>query len=183
MQRKAARFIKNCRSREQGTVTKLLADLKWDTLQVRREKARLLMFYKATHGQVDIPLPDTLIPLSVRNTRQYHPKKFYAMVSNTKSYKGTFLPSTVAMWNSLPPSVLDKPNIPQSIDKLQTIFIRPSSLDHSYQVSFVFLYEFRLICKFNFALHFFSLPLLLKSFIALAPMYPRYGYRLCGLWK
>ena len=49
------------------------------------------------------------------------------------------------------------------------------------KVSFVFLYEFRLICKFNFALHFFSLPLLLKSFIAVAPMYPRYGYRLCGL--
>ena len=113
VQRKAARFIKNCWSREQGTVTKLLADLKWDTLQVRREKARLLMFYKATHGLVDIPLPDTLIPLSVRNTRQYHPKKFYPMVSNTKSYKGTFFPSTVAMWNSLPPNVLDKPNISQ----------------------------------------------------------------------
>ena len=63
VQRKAARFIKNCWSREQGTVTELLADLKWDTLQVRREKARLLMFYKATHGLVDIPLPDTLIPL------------------------------------------------------------------------------------------------------------------------
>ena len=91
----------------------LLADLKWDTLQVRREKARLLMFYKATHGLVDIPLPDTLIPLSVRNTRQYHPKKFYSMVSNTKSYKGTFFPSTVAMWNSLPPNILDKPNISQ----------------------------------------------------------------------
>ena len=90
VQRKAARFIKNCWSREQGTVTKLLADLKWDTLQVRREKGRLLMFYKATHGLVDIPLPDTLIPLSVRNTRQYHPKKFYPVVPNTKSYKGTF---------------------------------------------------------------------------------------------
>ena len=71
------------------------------------------MFYKATHGLVDIPLPDTLIPLSVRNTRQYHPKKFYSMVSNTKSYKGTFFPSTVAMWNSLPPNILDKPNISQ----------------------------------------------------------------------
>ena len=69
VQRKVARFIKNCWSREQGTFTKLLADLKWDTLQVRREISRLLMFYKATHGLVDIPLPDTLIPLSVRNTR------------------------------------------------------------------------------------------------------------------
>ena len=75
VQRKAARFIKNCWSREQGTVTKLLVDLKWDTLQVRREKARLLMFYKATHGQADIPLPDTLIPLSVRNTRPVPPKE------------------------------------------------------------------------------------------------------------
>ena len=40
-------------------------------------------------------------------------------------------------------------------------------MSRPFLLAFVSLYEFRLICKFNFAL-FFSLPLLLQSFIALA---------------
>ena len=41
----------------------MLSDQKWDSLQTRRGKARLVMFYRATHGLVDIPLPKDLLPL------------------------------------------------------------------------------------------------------------------------
>ena len=44
-------------------MTNLLSDLKWDSLQERREKARLTMFYRATHGLMDIPLPEDLSPM------------------------------------------------------------------------------------------------------------------------
>ena len=57
-------------------MTSLLADLKWDSLQVRREKARFTMFYRATHGLMGIPLPEDLSPVVLKNTRNYHPKKF-----------------------------------------------------------------------------------------------------------
>ena len=67
----------------------IVSDLKWDSLPERREKARLTMFYRATHGLM-------------KNTRNYHPKKFRLLACNTNCYMGTFPPSTVKLWNSLP---------------------------------------------------------------------------------
>ena len=69
VQRKAARFVKNCWDKERGTVTHLLKKLNWGTLQARRQKARLIMFYKAIHNLVDLPLPNHLIPLPSKITR------------------------------------------------------------------------------------------------------------------
>ena len=93
-------------------MTNLLFDLlKCDSLQVRREKARLTMFYRATNGLMDIPLPDDLSPMVLKNTRNYHPKKFRPVACNTNYYMGTFPPSIVKLWNSLPSNVLDQPNI------------------------------------------------------------------------
>ena len=91
-------------------MTNLLFDLlKCDLLQVRREKAT--MFYRATNGLMDIPLPDDLSPMVLKNTRNYHPKKFRPVACNTNYYMGTFSPSIVKLWNSLPSNVLDQPNI------------------------------------------------------------------------
>ena len=99
VQRKAARFVKNCWDKERGTVTHLLKELNWGTLQARRQKARLIMFYKAIHNLVDLPLPNHLIPLPAKTTRQYHTKRYYVLNANTNSYKRTFFPGTVQMWN------------------------------------------------------------------------------------
>ena len=46
VQRQAARFCKSNYSRELGTVTKLLEELEWDTLQSRRKQQKLCMLYK-----------------------------------------------------------------------------------------------------------------------------------------
>ena len=113
VQKKAARFVTNCWLREEGVMTNLLTNLKWDSLKTRRsrEKARLTMLYKATHGMVDIQLPEDLSPMLSTNTRHYHPLKYRPMTCNTNYYKGTFFPSTVKLWNSLPATILDQPNI------------------------------------------------------------------------
>ncbi|KAK2568354.1 RNA-directed DNA polymerase from mobile element jockey [Acropora cervicornis] len=95
VQRKAARFVKNCWIREEGVMTNMLSDLKWDSLQTRREKARLVMFYRVTHGLVDIPLPKDLLPMPCMITRNFHPKKCRPLACNTNYYMGTFFPSTV----------------------------------------------------------------------------------------
>ena len=83
VQRKAARFVKNCWIREEGVMTNMLSDLKWDSLQTRREKARLVMLYRVTHGLVDIPLPKDLLPMPCKNTRNFHPKKYRPLACNT----------------------------------------------------------------------------------------------------
>ncbi|KAJ8036585.1 hypothetical protein HOLleu_20604 [Holothuria leucospilota] len=57
VQRRAARFIFNNYSR-QSSVSEMLKDLKWDSLETRRFRARLVVMYKETHG---------LLPSNVRN--------------------------------------------------------------------------------------------------------------------
>ena len=44
LQKKAARFVANEHSREVGSMTKLLTDLKWSSLEARRAVARLTLF-------------------------------------------------------------------------------------------------------------------------------------------
>ena len=58
VQRKAARFVKNCYTREPGTVTNLLNELHWIPLKVRRTITRLTLFHKAIHGDGGLAFPD-----------------------------------------------------------------------------------------------------------------------------
>ena len=56
IQRQAARFCTNNYSREPGSVTKLLQELGWQTLQMRRKSKRITTLYKMEHNIIDIPL-------------------------------------------------------------------------------------------------------------------------------
>ena len=56
IQRQAARFCKNNYSGEPGSVTTLLQELGWETLQTRRKYKRITTLYKMEHNIVDIPL-------------------------------------------------------------------------------------------------------------------------------
>ena len=122
VQRKPVRFVKNCWIREEGVITNMLSDLKWDSLQTRREKARLVMFYRVTHGLVDIPLPKDLLPMPCKITKNFHPKKYRPPACNTNYYMGTFSPSTVNIWNTLPVATLDQPNIAKFKDELDHFY-------------------------------------------------------------
>ena len=56
VQRRAARYVFNGYStRTPGCVTKMLDDLEWDPLEVRRRHNRLSMLYRMQHNLVDIP--------------------------------------------------------------------------------------------------------------------------------
>ena len=64
VQRRAARFVKNTlyrRSENPTSVTAMVEELGWDSLQNRRLHSRLTMFYRVTKGLVEIP-------------PQYHPE-------------------------------------------------------------------------------------------------------------
>ena len=69
VQRQAARFCTHNYSREPGTVTQLLKDLQWDTLQTRRNIKRLSIIYKMEHNIIDIPL-DHYIQYNTRSSRK-----------------------------------------------------------------------------------------------------------------
>ena len=105
IQRRAARFVTGIYSREPGTVTKIMDDLEWPTLQQRRKVSRLGLLYKTINNEVAIDLPE-YIQRHARNTRQTHDQTFLQVRSRTKVHQNSFFPRTIKEWNDLPPDIL-----------------------------------------------------------------------------
>jgi hypothetical protein len=62
IQRRGTRIItKDYKSREEGCMTKMLNELNLPTLQSRRQKQRLIFFYKVVEGQVPAMPPDLFV--------------------------------------------------------------------------------------------------------------------------
>ena len=61
VQKHAARFVTRNYSYETGRMTGILEELKWETLQKRRNDNRLILLYKGLKGKARIPTDD-LIP-------------------------------------------------------------------------------------------------------------------------
>ena len=61
VQQRAARFVSN-EYRRTSSVTEMISTLGWDTLQKRRDLARLSMMYRIVHHLVDIPVEPYLTP-------------------------------------------------------------------------------------------------------------------------
>ncbi len=108
-QRQAARFCKNNYSREPGTVTQLLKDLQWDTLQSRRKTQRLSILYKMEHNLIDIPL-DQYIKRNTRCSRK-HNKQLVQIRHSTNIFGNSFFPVTIKEWNSLPPNIVSSTSL------------------------------------------------------------------------
>ena len=99
VQRRAARFVKSDYSRT-SSVTAMRQDLGWDTLQQRRDQARLSMMYRITHQQVDIPAERYLTPLD--NRTRGHNTRFMQIPTSFSGYHQSFFPGTIVLWNRLP---------------------------------------------------------------------------------
>ena len=74
VQRRAARYVTN-RFHNTSSVSDLLQDLNWPTLQQRRLRTRLIFFYKIIHNLVAIYPTDLLHPQDSR-TRHSNPHGF-----------------------------------------------------------------------------------------------------------
>ena len=109
-QRRAARFVLNDYSYN-SSVTNMLSRLQWDSLELRRKKSRLCMFYKSIFDLVAFPICDYVLPSGILSTRGSHPFKIQPIFANKNSYKQSFLPSTIPIWNSLPDNVVESPSL------------------------------------------------------------------------
>lgn len=107
VQRRAARFVCNDYSRY-SSVSSMLEELQWPSLEHRRKLARLTLMYKVVNDLVAVPHGDHLRPGSTR-TRGLNSQKFMNIGVKTDHYKHSFFPRTVRDWNALsftPPSDL-----------------------------------------------------------------------------
>ena len=74
VQRRAARFVKSRCSRY-SSVSDMLDVLGWTPLSQRRQKARLILFYKIINGLTQVPFEGALVD-AYKGTRRKHIMKF-----------------------------------------------------------------------------------------------------------
>ena len=96
LQQKADRFVCNDFARL-SSVTSMLIHLGWDTLEQRRNQLTLLMLYKIINKLVQVPHHHILTKVS-RNSAS----KYTHVHSRIGSYKFSFFPRAIRLWNSLP---------------------------------------------------------------------------------
>ena len=103
VQKRAARFVTRNYSYETGSMTGILEDLKWETLQKRRKDNRLILLYKGLQGKAIIPTDD--IPKNRRCINQLS-LVFQIPTASKDAYKKSFFPQTIRDWNVLPDSLI-----------------------------------------------------------------------------
>ena len=101
VQRRAARFVTNRYHRTQS-VTALLEDLGWDTLQQRREDMRLAIIFKINTGVVAVPAEAVNLERTSTRIRRANPYNFKQIRATTTEYQQACIPRTIPIWNKLP---------------------------------------------------------------------------------
>ena len=96
------RFVSN-NFRRKASVSEMLHNLGWQSLDSRRQDQRLVLFYKIINGLASVETEDILTPADFR-TRKNHSFKFKHLQANCDSYtcRYSFFPATISSWNNLP---------------------------------------------------------------------------------
>ena len=107
VQRRGARFVFN-RYHNTSSPTEMLSSLEWETLESRRTRLRLSMFYNIHHRLVDISPPSYIClgPVRARRSTISRDLYYFNIHKGTDYYKSTFFPFTINIWNSLPASAV-----------------------------------------------------------------------------
>ena len=100
VKRRAARWVSNDYS-TYSSVTDMLSNLGWQSLEYRRIDVRLTMFYKIVYGLVAIPLPSYFVRPEVY-TRHMHSLSYRQIHTSVCYYQYSFFPMLVVLWNKLP---------------------------------------------------------------------------------
>jgi len=109
VQRRSARFVLNNYS-PYDSVTDMLTNLGWNSLEHRRNELRLLMLYKIIHHIVDIDADDLLPPRPQYHSTRGHSERFLLQSTRINAYAYSFFPTSIRLWNALPEHVVTPSN-------------------------------------------------------------------------
>ena len=121
VQRRAARFVQN----DYGftsSVTAMLQDLGWPTLEERRWSIKATMLFKILHNMVCIPA-DQYLSIVTDHTRRHQPRLKQYPFFHVDAFIYSFFPSTVVIWNTLPDNVINVRTIDEFKAKLTYDFL------------------------------------------------------------
>ena len=89
------------------SIEKMFSDLGWESLQSRRDKHKLIIFYKIMNGFSPDYLRE-LIPPTVQATIRYNLRNsndIQTIRANTNLFYDSFFPATIRAWNDLPENI------------------------------------------------------------------------------
>ena len=102
VQRRGARFVMNQPTYRypKASVSKMIQDLQWDSLQSRRNRSGITMFYKVVNNLVAIPSSYHLPQSTVTSTRGTHPMKLLPIQTSATQYHHSFFPRLIPLSSS-----------------------------------------------------------------------------------
>ena len=112
VQRRAARWVASDYN-PMSSVTYLLDQLHWKSLQSRRCIDRLNLLYRVLHHALpSIQLPEYFKPTSYP-TRLHHQYRYIIPPTRTLAYQQSYFPRTIKQWNNLPNHIIDTESLEQ----------------------------------------------------------------------
>ena len=107
VQKRAAQWVMGVGPYDRVSVTQILNELKWTSLEERRRRQRLTLMHKVVHGLVAVT-PDQLgISPADDRTRSKHWHKFRTQCPRSEELKHSFVNLTTPEWNVLPAGIAE----------------------------------------------------------------------------
>ena len=97
VQRRSTRYIYND-YRFDSSLSTMIENLHWDSLETRRTKSSLVMFYKMINNLAAIPYEHYVKPIPNSTTRHSHQHKILPLSSSKNAFKFSFIPRTIPIW-------------------------------------------------------------------------------------
>ena len=98
----------------------MLQSLKWPTLEARRGFLKLILMFKILNNLIHIPT-NIFQPVTT-HTRGYQ-HHYTHLQCNCDAYKSSFFPSSIRMWNSLPPEIVMCSTLTDFISNLESYLL------------------------------------------------------------
>ena len=99
IQRRYARFVCNDHRRT-SSVTAMLNQLQWSSLQERRAQAKVAMIFCINNSLISIP--QAVLTPSLSSSQRGHDQKLQVPYARTQVLQRSFFPDAIRLWNSLP---------------------------------------------------------------------------------
>ena len=119
VQRKYARFV-FYDYRTTSSVTAMLDQLQWSSLQERRAQAKVEMMYRIVNDLVDIPTSYLTPTLMMRG----HTQKYLVPFARIDVFRHSFFPDGIRLLNALPQQLVDSASLDCFRGQTQSIQLR-----------------------------------------------------------
>ena len=119
VQRRYARFVFGD-YRTTSSVTEMVNQLQWTTLQERRAQAKAVMMFRIVNNFVDVPHTYLTPTVALRG----HSMKYLVPFTRTSVYRQSFFPDGIRIWNSLPQELVNCTSTTSFKVGVQTVQLR-----------------------------------------------------------